>query len=75
MGDGKMEESRSAREMHGLFPHLYEKFSREQWAKLRANMPLEISDEDLDALGEGEPPDQFLDLVHGGFGRLTPASS
>lgn len=33
-----------------MFPHLYDKFSREQWAHLRANMPLEISDEDLDAL-------------------------
>ncbi len=33
-----------------MFPHLYEKFSREQWAQLRANMPLEISDQDLDAL-------------------------
>jgi type I pantothenate kinase len=33
-----------------MFPHLYDKFSREQWAELRANMPLEISDEDLDAL-------------------------
>jgi type I pantothenate kinase len=32
------------------FPHLYDKFSRQQWAKLRANMPLEISNEDLDAL-------------------------
>jgi type I pantothenate kinase len=43
-------ESRSAREMHRRYPDLYEKFSREQWAKLRANMPLEISHEDLDEL-------------------------
>ncbi len=50
MGDSRTAESRSAEEMHRMFPHLYDKFNREQWAKLRANMPLEISDEDLDAL-------------------------
>lgn len=50
MGESRTVERRSAEGMRGMFPHLYEKFSREQWAKLRANMPLEISDEDLDAL-------------------------
>jgi type I pantothenate kinase len=72
MGDGKMEESRSAREMHGLFPHLYEKFSREQWAKLRANMPLEISDEDLDALrGLNDPVSlEEVETIYLPLGRL-----
>jgi type I pantothenate kinase len=50
MADGRTAESRSAEKMHKMFPHLYDKFSREQWAQLRANMPLEISGEDLDAL-------------------------
>jgi len=43
-------EARNVKEMHKMFPDLYEKFSRQQWAKLRANMPLEISHDDLDAL-------------------------
>ena len=45
MGEGKTAERRNAIEMRRMFPHLYEKFNRDQWAKLRANMPLEISDE------------------------------
>lgn len=56
MGTGRTAESRSAEEMHKMFPHLYEKFSREQWAQLRANMPLEIGSEDLDTLrGVNDP--------------------
>lgn len=43
-------ESQSAQQMRQMFPDLYEKFSRQQWAKLRASMPLEISKEDLDIL-------------------------
>lgn len=50
MEEGKAGERRAAVEMRKLFPHLYDKFSREQWAKLRANMPLEVSDEDLNEL-------------------------
>ena len=50
MAEGKVAEHRSAEGTRSKFPHLYDKFSREQWAKLRANMPLEISDADLDAL-------------------------
>jgi type I pantothenate kinase len=56
-----MEESGTALESgaesgSGRFPHLYDKFSRQQWARLRANMPLEISSEDLEALrGVNEP--------------------
>jgi type I pantothenate kinase len=50
MEEGKSVERRTAVEMRNLFPHLYDKFSREEWARLRANMPLEISDEDLNAL-------------------------
>jgi type I pantothenate kinase len=50
MAEERIAEPRSAEEMRGKFPHLYDKFSREQWAKLRANMPLEISGEDLDSL-------------------------
>lgn len=50
MADGKTVERRSADEMRRMFPYLYDKFSRQEWAKLRANMPLEISGEDLDAL-------------------------
>ncbi len=44
MADGKKVESRSADEMHRMFANLYDKFTRKQWAELRANMPLEISD-------------------------------
>lgn len=56
MGNGEVAERRSADEMRSMFTHLYDKFSREQWSKLRANMPLEISDEDLDALrGVNDP--------------------
>ena len=50
MEEGKSVERRTAVEMRNMFPHLYDKFSREEWARLRANMPLEISDEDLNAL-------------------------
>jgi len=50
MEEGKAGERRAAEEMRKLFPHLYDKFSREQWARLRANMPLEVSDEDLNEL-------------------------
>jgi type I pantothenate kinase len=50
MDNGKAIERRSAEETRAIFPQLYDKFSREQWAKLRANMPLEISAGDLDEL-------------------------
>jgi type I pantothenate kinase len=72
MGDGRTAVSRSAQEMHGMFPHLYDKFSREQWAKLRANMPLEISDEDLDALrGLNDPVSlQEVEEIYLPLGRL-----
>ena len=50
MEEGKAGERRAAVEMRKLFPHLYDKFSREQWARLRANMPLEVSAEDLNEL-------------------------
>ncbi len=55
-----------------MFPHLYDKFSREQWAKLRANMPLEISDEDLDALrGLNDPVSlQEVEEIYLPLGRL-----
>jgi type I pantothenate kinase len=49
MDDAKLAE-RQAEELRRTFPHLYDRFTRRQWAELRANMPLEISDEDLDAL-------------------------
>jgi len=72
MGDGKIEVGRSIKEMHGMFPHLYDKFSREQWAKLRANMPLEISHEDLDALrGLNDPVSlEEVETVYLPLGRL-----
>lgn len=72
MADGKTAESLSASEMRRMFPHLYEKFSREQWAKLRANMPLEISDEDLDALrGLNDPVSlEEVELIYLPLGRL-----
>jgi type I pantothenate kinase len=50
MVEGKVAEHRNSEERRRKFPHLYDKFSREQWAELRANMPLEISGEDLDEL-------------------------
>ena len=50
MAAGRVAEHRSAEQRRRKFPHLYDQFSREQWAELRANMPLEISDEDLDIL-------------------------
>jgi len=55
-----MEESgtalKSGEEAASRFPHLYDKFSRQQWAQLRASMPLEISSEDLERLrGVNEP--------------------
>ena len=72
MRDGKSAESRSAREMHRMFPHLYEKFSREQWAKLRANMPLDISHEDLDELrGLNDPVSlDEVETIYLPLGRL-----
>ncbi len=50
MAGGKVAEQRTAEDRRRKFPHLYDKFTRAQWAELRANMPLEISDEDLDML-------------------------
>jgi type I pantothenate kinase len=72
MGNGKTAESRSAMELHRMFPHLYDKFSREQWAKLRANMPLEISHEDLDALrGLNDPVSlEEVEAIYLPLGRL-----
>ena len=72
MGDGRTAECRSAEEMRKMFPHLYDKFSREQWAKLRANMPLEISDEDLDALrGLNDPVSlEEVEAIYLPLGRL-----
>jgi type I pantothenate kinase len=51
---------------------LYDKFSREQWAKLRANMPLEISYEDLDALrGLNDPVSlEEVETIYLPLGRL-----
>lgn len=46
----------SAAQMRHSFPHLYEKFSRVQWAEMRANMPLDIGPEDLDALAGTNDP-------------------
>ena len=70
--ESRTAECRSAKEMHGMFPHLYDKFSREQWAKLRANMPLEISDEDLDALrGLNDPVSlEEVEEIYLPLGRL-----
>ena len=72
MGDGKTVERRSATEMRDMFPYLYEKFNRDQWAKLRANMPLEISDEDLDALrGINDPVSlEEVEAIYLPLGRL-----
>jgi type I pantothenate kinase len=72
MANGKRAESRSAEEMHRMFPYLYDKFSREQWAKLRANMPLEISDEDLDELrGLNDPVSlEEVEAIYLPLGRL-----
>jgi type I pantothenate kinase len=72
MRDGKSAESRSAREMHRMFPNLYEKFTREQWAKLRANMPLDISHEDLDELrGLNDPVSlDEVETIYLPLGRL-----
>ena len=72
MGDGKVAERRSATEMRDMFPYLYEKFNRDQWAKLRANMPLEISDEDLDALrGINDPVSlEEVEAIYLPLGRL-----
>ena len=39
-----------------MFSNLYDKFTRQQWAQLRANMPLEIGDEELKSLrGVNDP--------------------
>ncbi len=70
--ESRTAECRSAKEMHRMFPHLYDKFSREQWAKLRANMPLEISGEDLDALrGLNDPVSlEEVEEIYLPLGRL-----
>ncbi len=72
MGEVDTAERRNAMEMRSMFPHLYEKFSRDQWAKLRANMPLEISDEDLDALrGLNDPVSlEEVEAIYLPLGRL-----
>lgn len=72
MGNGDTTESRSAKEMHRMFPHLYDKFSRHEWAKLRANMPMEISHEDLDALrGLNDPVSlEEVEAIYLPLGRL-----
>jgi len=72
MGNGKMAVSRSAEEKRAMFPNLYDKFSRAQWSKLRANMPLEISDEDLDALrGLNDPVSlDEVEAIYLPLGRL-----
>jgi type I pantothenate kinase len=58
--------------MRKMFPHLYDKFSREQWAQLRASMPLEISAEDLDALrGLNDPVSlEEVEAIYLPLGRL-----
>ncbi len=72
MEEGKIAERRNAMEMRRMFPHLYEKFNRDQWAKLRANMPLEISDEDLDSLrGLNDPVSlEEVEAIYLPLGRL-----
>ena len=72
MGDCRTVERRNAEEMRKMFPYLYDKFSREEWAKLRANMPLEISDEDLDALrGLNDPVSlEEVEAIYLPLGRL-----
>ncbi len=56
MAEVKVAGHHNVEETRRKYPHLYDKFSREQWAELRANMPLEISSEDLEALrGINEP--------------------
>jgi len=72
MREGSRAECRSAEELHQMFPHLYDKFSREQWAKLRANMPLDISAEDLDALrGLNDPVSvDEVETIYLPLGRL-----
>jgi type I pantothenate kinase len=61
-----------SRAMHLNFANLYEKFSRRQWAKLRANMPLEISHEDLDELrGLNDPVSlDEVEAIYLPLGRL-----
>jgi len=65
-------ESRSAKELHRMYPNLYDKFTREQWAKLRANMPMEISSEDLDELrGLNDPVSlDEVETIYLPLGRL-----
>jgi type I pantothenate kinase len=72
MGESRTVERRNAEEMRKMFPYLYDKFSREEWAKLRANMPLEISDEDLDALrGLNDPVSlEEVEAIYLPLGRL-----
>jgi type I pantothenate kinase len=51
---------------------MYEKFNREQWSKLRANMPMEISGEDLDSLrGLNDPVSlDEVEAIYLPLGRL-----
>jgi type I pantothenate kinase len=72
MRAGMSAESRSAKELHRMYPNLYDKFSREQWAKLRANMPMEISNEDLDELrGLNDPVSlDEVETIYLPLGRL-----
>jgi len=72
MGEGRTAKSRSAEKMHGMYPYLYDKFSREQWAQLRANMPMEISAEDLDGLrGLNDPVSlEEVEAIYLPLGRL-----
>jgi type I pantothenate kinase len=56
MAEAKVAGHHNGEETRRKYPHLYDKFSRAQWAELRANMPLEISSEDLESLrGINEP--------------------
>jgi type I pantothenate kinase len=72
MGDSKIAERRNAAEMRRMFPQMYEKFNREQWSKLRANMPMEISGEDLDSLrGLNDPVSlDEVEAIYLPLGRL-----
>jgi type I pantothenate kinase len=72
MAKGKTVEQSNEADSDEKFPHLYDKFSREQWAKLRANMPLEIGDEDLDALrGLNDPVSlEEVEAIYLPLGRL-----
>jgi type I pantothenate kinase len=71
MNDLSLAESQAA-ELRRTFPHLYDRFSRQDWAELRAHMPLEISAEDLDALrGLNDPVSlEEVEQVYLPLGRL-----